>query len=66
MKRLLIISLFTIVLSSSFAQPVRCQEASKVLLFIRGGSPDWEFMLSHVISHDHDPGILTRMTHLSG
>jgi putative intracellular protease/amidase len=60
MKRILVTSLFATLLSLSFAQPVRCQDDTKVLLFIRGGSPDWAFML------EQEVGVMKRVLEDNG
>jgi putative intracellular protease/amidase len=49
MKRALFISLLATIPLWSFAPPAHCQDASKVLLFIRGGSADWAFMLNQEV-----------------
>ena len=49
MKRVLLLSLLATLIASSFAAPVQCQDPPKVLLFIRGGSIDWAFMLTQEV-----------------
>lgn len=54
-------SLFVTLLSFwSFASPLQSQDAPKALLFIRGGSADWEFMLSR------EAGVIHRVLQEAG
>ena len=49
MKRLLILSLLTLILTSMSNSVLHSQESGKVLLFIRDGSADLEFMLKEEV-----------------
>ena len=49
MKRVLCIASFAILMLLSIAPPVRAQDPPKALIFIRGGSVDWEYMLNREV-----------------